>query len=224
MVIDYLNDAGPDAAISKSCNFNLVGYGCTTCIGNSGPLPEDVAAAVQQGQADGRRRAFAAIAISKAASIRWCARTIWRRRRWWWRTRWPAAWISISRTSRSGKDQQRPRRLSCRTSGRRTEEVQAAVKKIGAPRDVPQGILGSVRGDARWNSIKVPDGRSLCVGRSVHLHQARRRISTTWSIRRRIVKDLSRPARAGDAGRFGHHRSHFARRQYRRWTAPPANI
>ena len=29
--------------------FNIVGYGCTTCIGNSGPLPEPVAAAVREG-------------------------------------------------------------------------------------------------------------------------------------------------------------------------------
>ena len=28
--------------------FNLVGYGCTTCIGNSGPLPEEISAAVQE--------------------------------------------------------------------------------------------------------------------------------------------------------------------------------
>ena len=79
----------------EKLNFNLVGYGCTTCIGNSGPLPDEVAAAVQQGEADRRRGALAAIAISKAASIRWCGRIIWRRRRWWSPTRWPAAWISI---------------------------------------------------------------------------------------------------------------------------------
>ncbi len=36
--------------IWKSCKFNLVGYGCTTCIGNSGPLPEAVAEAVQKGK------------------------------------------------------------------------------------------------------------------------------------------------------------------------------
>src|SRR5207237_4311305 len=30
--------------------FNLVGYGCTTCIGNSGPLPEEIAAAVTEGE------------------------------------------------------------------------------------------------------------------------------------------------------------------------------
>ena len=28
--------------------FNLVGYGCTTCIGNSGPLPDEIAAALQK--------------------------------------------------------------------------------------------------------------------------------------------------------------------------------
>ncbi len=29
--------------------FEIVGYGCTTCIGNSGPLPEPVAAAIESG-------------------------------------------------------------------------------------------------------------------------------------------------------------------------------
>ena len=28
--------------------FNLVGYGCTTCIGNSGPLPEEISAAIDE--------------------------------------------------------------------------------------------------------------------------------------------------------------------------------
>jgi aconitate hydratase len=32
----------------EKLGFNLVGYGCTTCIGNSGPLPEDIAAALQK--------------------------------------------------------------------------------------------------------------------------------------------------------------------------------
>ncbi len=46
VVMDYLNDAGLIPYLEK-LRFNLVGYGCTTCIGNSGPLPEEVAAAVQ---------------------------------------------------------------------------------------------------------------------------------------------------------------------------------
>jgi aconitate hydratase len=46
VVMDYLNDAGLVPYLEK-LHFNLVGYGCTTCIGNSGPLPDEVASAVQ---------------------------------------------------------------------------------------------------------------------------------------------------------------------------------
>ena len=49
VVFDYLTDAGLMPYLEK-LNFNLVGYGCTTCIGNSGPLPENVAAAVHEGK------------------------------------------------------------------------------------------------------------------------------------------------------------------------------
>jgi aconitate hydratase len=45
VVMDYLEDAGLVTAL-EALKFHLVGYGCTTCIGNSGPLPEEVAAAV----------------------------------------------------------------------------------------------------------------------------------------------------------------------------------
>jgi len=45
VVTDYLKKAGLDTYLDQ-IGFNLVGYGCTTCIGNSGPLPEDVSAEV----------------------------------------------------------------------------------------------------------------------------------------------------------------------------------
>src|SRR5205823_14331514 len=45
VVTEYLHKAGLDTYLDQ-LGFNLVGYGCTTCIGNSGPLPEDVAAEV----------------------------------------------------------------------------------------------------------------------------------------------------------------------------------
>ena len=41
VVTDYLKKAGLDTYLDQ-IGFNLVGYGCTTCIGNSGPLPEEV--------------------------------------------------------------------------------------------------------------------------------------------------------------------------------------
>src|SRR5678816_2525146 len=44
---DYLDSAGLTPYL-EHLNFHLVGYGCTTCIGNSGPLPDAVAAAVQK--------------------------------------------------------------------------------------------------------------------------------------------------------------------------------
>jgi aconitate hydratase len=45
VVMDYYDRAGLTPYLEK-LGFNLVGYGCTTCIGNSGPLPEAVSAAV----------------------------------------------------------------------------------------------------------------------------------------------------------------------------------
>jgi aconitate hydratase len=46
VVTDYLNAAGLTTYLEQ-LNFHLVGYGCTTCIGNSGPLPEAIGAAVK---------------------------------------------------------------------------------------------------------------------------------------------------------------------------------
>ncbi|WP_106478963.1 aconitate hydratase AcnA [Phytohalomonas tamaricis] len=46
VVTDYLATAGFQDSLDK-LGFNLVGYGCTTCIGNSGPLPEEVEKAIQ---------------------------------------------------------------------------------------------------------------------------------------------------------------------------------
>ena len=47
VVTDYLAKAGLNIFLDK-LGFNLVGYGCTTCIGNSGPLPEKITEAVKK--------------------------------------------------------------------------------------------------------------------------------------------------------------------------------
>ena len=47
VVTDYFEKAGLTPYLDK-VGFNLVGYGCTTCIGNSGPLPEEVSKAVNE--------------------------------------------------------------------------------------------------------------------------------------------------------------------------------
>ena len=47
VVTDYLAKAGLNTYLDK-LGFNLVGYGCTTCIGNSGPLPGNIVDAIQK--------------------------------------------------------------------------------------------------------------------------------------------------------------------------------
>lgn len=49
VVTDYLIKSGLNVDLD-ALGFQLVGYGCTTCIGNSGPLPQPVSKAIQQGR------------------------------------------------------------------------------------------------------------------------------------------------------------------------------
>jgi aconitate hydratase len=48
VVMDYLEEAGLIEPL-EALGFHLVGFGCTTCIGNSGPLPEAISAAIAEG-------------------------------------------------------------------------------------------------------------------------------------------------------------------------------
>ena len=47
VVTEYLQNAGLMEPLEE-CGFHLVGYGCTTCIGNSGPLPDPISSAIQE--------------------------------------------------------------------------------------------------------------------------------------------------------------------------------
>jgi aconitate hydratase len=49
VVTEYYRRSGLDAYLDE-LGFNTVGYGCTTCIGNSGPLPEPIAEAISEGE------------------------------------------------------------------------------------------------------------------------------------------------------------------------------
>ena len=49
VVTDYLREAGLTEHLD-ALGFELVGYGCTSCIGNSGPLPDEVSAAIGEGK------------------------------------------------------------------------------------------------------------------------------------------------------------------------------
>ena len=89
VVTEYLDASGLHQDLD-TLGFNLVGYGCTTCIGNSGPLPERDRRDRSTRTIWWSRRCCPATAISRAASIRRCAPITSPRRRWSSPTRWPA--------------------------------------------------------------------------------------------------------------------------------------
>ena len=76
VVQDYLKEADLQKSLDK-LGFNIVGFGCTTCIGNSGPLAPEVSASRSPSTISSPPRCSRAIATSRAASIRTCAPTIW---------------------------------------------------------------------------------------------------------------------------------------------------
>jgi len=90
---DYLAASGLNIYLDK-LKFNLVGYGCTTCIGNSGPLPEAIGAAIKENNLVAVA-VLSAIATSRDAFILSFARIIWHRRRSSSRMRSRDAWTSI---------------------------------------------------------------------------------------------------------------------------------
>jgi aconitate hydratase len=140
----------------EALKFHLVGYGCTTCIGNSGPLPDEVAAAVTQekltvaavlsGNRNFEGRVNPLVRANYLAS--------------------PPLVVAYALAGRVdldianepiGQDQQGSD-VYLRDIWPTTEEVQAAVQK-----SVQQGMFAKqysevFAGDATWNSIKVPVG------------------------------------------------------------------
>ena len=93
VVAEYLDKSGLQKDLDQ-LGFNLVGFGCTTCIGNSGPLPAPISKAIN----DNGLVAAAVLSGNRNFEGRvspTCRRTIWPRRRWSSPMRWPARsrWI-----------------------------------------------------------------------------------------------------------------------------------
>ena len=87
-VTGYLEAAGLMAPL-EALGFALAGYGCTTCIGNSGPLEPEGSPPRSRSTTWWSPRSCPATATSRAGSIRWPGRAISPRRRWSSRSRWP---------------------------------------------------------------------------------------------------------------------------------------
>ena len=135
--------------------FNLVGYGCTTCIGNSGPLPEPIAEAIDEGRSRGRRGALGQPQF-RGPRPSLCARQL---------SGLAAAGgglcagrldeASISPRSRSARTATASRSIS-RTSGPSNQEIAATPsRKAVDAGDVPQALCQRLR-----RAGGVAEGRS----------------------------------------------------------------
>jgi aconitate hydratase len=155
VVFDYLNDAGLMPYLEK-LNFHLVGYGCTTCIGNSGPLPENVAAAVTEGKLNVaavlsgnrnfegrvnplvRSNYLASPPLVVAYAI--------------------AGRVDIDITKESlGKDSQ-GKNVCLADIWPSPEEVEAVVKQSARTEFFRKEYAEVFAGDQNWNTLKVPTG------------------------------------------------------------------
>ena len=147
----------PAARISMQLGFNLVGYGCTTCIGNSGPLPDEIAAEVRERGLVVCSVLSAATATSRAASSRTCARTTWRRRRWSSPTRWP----DDERRPDDRAARHRPRRQAGVPEGHLADRAGDSADDAGVgrrPEMFRQQYASVFEGDERWRALPVPTG------------------------------------------------------------------
>ncbi len=155
VVSDYLNDAGLTPYLEK-LKFNLVGYGCTTCIGNSGPLPEPVADAVQKekltvaavlsGNRNFEGRINALVRANYLAS--------------------PPLVVAYALAGRVDIDlaheplgsDENGRSVFLKDIWPSAEEVQAVVGKSVRAEMFHKEYSEVFQGDERWNSVKVPSG------------------------------------------------------------------
>jgi aconitate hydratase len=155
VVSDYLNDAGLTPYLEK-LKFNLVGYGCTTCIGNSGPLPEPVANAVQKekltvaavlsGNRNFEGRINALVRANYLAS--------------------PPLVVAYALAGRVDIDlaheplgaDENGRNVFLKDIWPSAEEVQAVVGKSVRAEMFHKEYSEVFQGDERWNSVKVPSG------------------------------------------------------------------
>lgn len=155
VVSDYLTDAGLTPYLEK-LNFHLVGYGCTTCIGNSGPLPDNVAAAVTAGKLNvasvlsGNRnfegRVNSLVRSNYLASPPLVVAYAL------------AGRVDIDLTREAlGKDE-RGKSVYLKDLWPTTKEVEEVVRKSARTEFFAKEYAGVFEGDSTWNSIQMPTG------------------------------------------------------------------
>src|SRR3954453_9594410 len=155
VVMDYLSDAGL-VPFLEALNFHLVGYGCTTCIGNSGPLPETVAEAVQ------KEKLVVAAVLSGNRNFEGRINPLVRANY----LASPPLVVAYAIAGRVDIDlqsepiglDQKGKKVYLKDIWPTTEEVNAAVKQSVRSEMFAKQYAEVFQGDAQWNGIHVPLG------------------------------------------------------------------
>ena len=207
VVTEYLERAGLIEPLER-LGFSLVGYGCTTCIGNSGPLPEEISreiaerdltvCSVLSGNRNFEGRIHPEVKMNYLASPPLCVAYALAGR----------MDIDITREPLQGDV-----RLADIWPSRR--EVSDAIEQA-VESDMFRRSYGEVfAGDENWNGLEVPAGDRYAWDPGVDLRQAPAVLRRHG--RRAGGRLRADHRRAGDraAGRQRHHRPHLARRRDR---------
>ena len=208
VVRDYLEKAGLLPYLEK-IKFHIVGYGCTTCIGNSGPLPKEVSEAIDEkdlvvasvlsgnrnfeGRINSEVRAnylmspplVVAFALAGRIDLDLRKDPIGKGKRW-------QAGLSgrpVAAAARSGRDD----------------------SEIHFLRHVHQELRRGLSRRRSLARVARAQGRNLRLGKGFHLHSPRP-VLRRHDARTRAGSRHQPRARAGRARRQRHHRPHFSRR------------
>ena len=210
VVTDYLKKSGLDAYLDQ-LGFNLVGYGCTTCIGNSGPLPEEISAEINERglvvasvlsgnrnfegriQQDVRANYLASPPLVVAYAL--------------------AGTMNLDLTREplgTGND---GKAVYLKDIWPTEQEIQQAMLFSVTAEAFRQQYSSVFEGDSRWQKLPVPTGdRFEWEGASTYIRKPP--FLEGLSMTRRRRRRDSRGARAGGAGRQHHHRPHLTGRQH----------
>ncbi len=210
VVMDYYERAGLTPYLDK-LGFGLVGFGCTTCIGNSGPLLAGVSEAIAEGGLavasvlSGNRNFEGR--INPDVRLNYLAS--------------PPLVVAYALAGSMDFDiANEP--LGTGTDGEpvylrdiwpSSGEVAAVVDGALAADMFQKSYAEVFLGDERWSGLEGAPGRALRVGRGLDLR-------TPASVFRRHARGTAARPRhpggegAGPAGQFGHHRPHLTRRQH----------
>ena len=155
VVTEYLNQSGLSKYLDQ-LGFHLVGYGCTTCIGNSGPLPKNISTAIEEaglvvsavlsGNRNFEGRVHAQVRANYLASPPLCVAYAL------------AGSVDVDLATEplgTGKD---GKPVFLKDVWPTSAEISATVAKTIDSAMFQRSYGDVYKGDARWNALKVPQG------------------------------------------------------------------